>query len=741
MSEAERTRRLNYRKVRKKWISLQAMILAIVILATFVSAVVYFRLDKTRYINYTEQCAVDYGVYLKENEFYTESYLGKDQAYVASLIEKVVAEFEYKLLMDSTDKVDFRYSYQIDAILQIKDKTSGAILFDSVHEVLPLRTEERTANGLIIREDVQLDYAQFNDVANKFINTYELKNTTSQIVLQMRVNVIGASDAFSNSTESNQYLVDLNIPLTTQVVQVNMKTGIPEEENKILACNNQDAGLLARCLFIVFLCVSILFAIAFVVFVYLTRNTDITYEIRVSRLLRSYKPFIQKINNPFDVTGYQVLMVDTFNEMLEIRDTLQSPILMNENTDKTCTRFLIPTNTKILYVYELKVDDYDEIYSANNSEEELVELEPEILEETPELIEEQVASEEAVAFEQEMPEDSSIAVSATPEESESIQEDDQGDGEADENNLSNGYSKVRRSFMAKLIQSTEDKKQYYSEIKNELLSYRSVKARVSWNTESFNKGRTYLAKLAIRGKTLCLFLALDPAEFVDSKYFYTDVSDITRYSTVPFMIKIKSNRGVKHAKELIEIVAGRFELTKKNGFEPVDYMMPHQDTRDLIAQGLIKDPLLEYGTLPLENLPTDALIELTEDDLQLLELVPTDAILEALKEPTPSIEDIDYVDVEEPEVEDGVEVVDVVWKEKETENTLHRYDPNGVVLNRGDIVLVPAKDEERGNEIIRKAAVAHSNHKVDSESVKSPLKKIIGVLKRKMQDVIRSNIE
>ena len=50
-----------------------------------------------------------------------------------------------------------------------------------------------------------------------------------------------------------------------------------------------------------------------------------------------------------------MLKVDTFNDMLEIRDTIQEPILMVEN-NKNCTYFLIPSKTKILYSYRLKVN-------------------------------------------------------------------------------------------------------------------------------------------------------------------------------------------------------------------------------------------------------------------------------------------------------------------------------------------------------------------------------------------------
>ena len=43
--------------------------------------------------------------------------------------------------------------------------------------------------------------------------------------------------------------------------------------------------------------------------------------------------------------------------MLEIRDTLQQPILMVENKKKDGVYFIIPSNTKILYTYGLKLSD------------------------------------------------------------------------------------------------------------------------------------------------------------------------------------------------------------------------------------------------------------------------------------------------------------------------------------------------------------------------------------------------
>ena len=50
------------------------------------------------------------------------------------------------------------------------------------------------------------------------------------------------------------------------------------------------------------------------------------------------------------------MVIDTFDDMLEIRETLSQPILMVENKEKTGTYFIIPSTTKLLYTYTLRVN-------------------------------------------------------------------------------------------------------------------------------------------------------------------------------------------------------------------------------------------------------------------------------------------------------------------------------------------------------------------------------------------------
>ena len=135
--------------------------------------------------------------------------------------------------------------------------------------------------------------------------------------------------------------------------------------------------------------------------------------------------------------------------------------------------------------------------------------------------------------------------------------------------------------------------------------------------------------------------------------------------------------------------------------------------------------------------PEPAVVIVAED-------VDEEALNEALAQPDINLEEVEFIpddddQFEVPPEEPGIEVVGVVWPERSRRNKVYRYDPNGEQLHEGDTVLVPTRDVAQNKEVIRKAAVAHGNHRVDPEHIKFPLKKIIGVIKRKAEAALTPN--
>lgn len=150
--------------------------------------------------------------------------------------------------------------------------------------------------------------------------------------------------------------------------------------------------------------------------------------------------------------------------------------------------------------------------------------------------------------------------------------------------------KYNRSFIARIIQGSDEQKNYYGEVKTALLSYRKVNSNVAWGAERFNKGRETIARFKIRGKTLCLYLALDPNDYETSVYHHADVSDNKSMHGTPMMVKIKSQRGVKKAIRLIDEMLAKRDGEKHNIAER-DYaaMYPYETIEELIEDGLVKD--------------------------------------------------------------------------------------------------------------------------------------------------------
>ena len=183
-----------------------------------------------------------------------------------------------------------------------------------------------------------------------------------------------------------------------------------------------------------------------------------------------------------------------------------------------------------------------------------------------------------------------------------IEPDETATFEDDDNNNETGTmivgdSRIRvrynRSFTAMLIQADDTLKGLYSELRNELMAYK-LKQRMSWSAESWYFGRTTYAKFAIRGKTLSLYLALDPEKFENTKYVFNNVRDTAKYRDVPMRVKVKSDRAARWAKELVAAMAERYGLarvdTPKRNFRP-DY----RDTKSLVKDKLIK---LQYVASP-----------------------------------------------------------------------------------------------------------------------------------------------
>ena len=144
-----------------------------------------------------------------------------------------------------------------------------------------------------------------------------------------------------------------------------------------------------------------------------------------------------------------------------------------------------------------------------------------------------------------------------------------------------------RSFTARIIQADDALKARYSELKNYILSYKGTRCRISWKRETFSLGRKTIATFAIRGKTLMLYLATDPAKFDDTKYKVENMSEVASRRKTPLLFRVKSDRRTMYAKQLIDMLFAENNVQRVER-RPQDYTVPYKSTDTLVKRGLIK---------------------------------------------------------------------------------------------------------------------------------------------------------
>ena len=84
-------------------------IIIIVFIIAFSFFLLYFSRSKKQYVTYDETSKIDYKVFLEDNDFFANGYLGTNNNYIASLIKYINADFNYKLSLNEKN-VDYKYS-------------------------------------------------------------------------------------------------------------------------------------------------------------------------------------------------------------------------------------------------------------------------------------------------------------------------------------------------------------------------------------------------------------------------------------------------------------------------------------------------------------------------------------------------------------------------------------------------------------------------------------------------------
>lgn len=310
-------------------------------------------------IGYNEVGNIDYKVFLKENNYYKEQYLGKDMQYVASIIKNIVPTFTYE--MHSEEEMEYTYNYKVSADLIISDPNDNNKVLYKRPSLLVKDTKEKVTGGSFrVDQDVSINYDEYNNYVNAFKKEYAL-SVNSKLVLTFNIDVTGKSPLLKEDFKKSSKLV-IAIPMSEQTINIGIDTSDINnsgtlERNYMSQIKKPVALVLG--IIVGLLSLALLYI---VIYNFLTNRskTDV-YKATIKSILREYDRAIvsSKTADTIDESKYNVIEVPRIEELLDAHDSTGKPILYNEDTENDISTFIIVSD-EILYKYRVVRKELEE---------------------------------------------------------------------------------------------------------------------------------------------------------------------------------------------------------------------------------------------------------------------------------------------------------------------------------------------------------------------------------------------
>lgn len=321
---------------------------------------IYYALNNTNKesISYTQNGNVDYKVCLKENNFYSQNCLDKNMSYVSSLIKNVGLTFNYDL--NTSEQLNVKTEYEVTAKLVISNAENTSKYFEQKY-ILQDKTSEGISqinNEYKISKNIDIDYDYYNTIASTFKSQYGVETNS---YIEVSFQVFHTNKEIEDIRVPSPNPVILNIPLSQKSININMTaSGINKQETQniessIFTLNN------IICLFIgiIALIVCLISGLKIAKMLTLIKEKKNNYDKFMEKILREYDRLIVETSTLPKFNNYFVTKVNSFGELIDVRDNLRLPIMYYEVAKhQKCHLYII--DNKNLYLLTVKAVDMEE---------------------------------------------------------------------------------------------------------------------------------------------------------------------------------------------------------------------------------------------------------------------------------------------------------------------------------------------------------------------------------------------
>ena len=320
---------------------------------------IYFILNSTDIVQeenvfYQEKSNVDYSVCLNDNDFYEEKCLSKNMSYIASLIKDISLDFNYQFITNK-ETLNQPFEYEILAKLVIANNDTNTNYYEKKYTLV-----EKTSNEVkkidkyyTLNKKINIDYNTYNEIANRFKSQYGIDTNS-----YLEIYLITYNKSSSEYTIPSSSVTSLQIPLSQKAIQIKLNAKELNTKQNQLVTRNQF--LLSNIIYLILGTLCILFSIIYILTVIkmssILGKKKNEYDKYLSKILKEYDRLIVETSTYPKIEDYHLLKINSFDELLDVRDNLRLPIMYYNVTSHQKSHFYI-LQEKNIYLYTLKLVD------------------------------------------------------------------------------------------------------------------------------------------------------------------------------------------------------------------------------------------------------------------------------------------------------------------------------------------------------------------------------------------------
>ena len=318
-------------------------------------------------INYEEAGnPIDYKVYLKKNNFFETNYLEKGVTYISSLIDYVDVNFNYKI--DFDESLTGKYKYQVKATILAKKVNDDSNYWSKEYDLEKKEHSFKESSYVFANQHIKLDYQKYNDLLSSFKKEYGLA-IDGILHVEMIIDLDAYIDDDSvvicdnecNHLKKNNVL-KMDIPLTQSSVDISINTNESSASNGKVTYDKKVSdsieNIILKGLGIISLIICLITVIFMIKYIIRKRRMISNYHKEINKILSTYDSIIVNSDNIKNLSKYNVIKVNSFEELLDAHSEVRMPINYVELRENYSIFALI--NNDVAWIYRVVGDEYEE---------------------------------------------------------------------------------------------------------------------------------------------------------------------------------------------------------------------------------------------------------------------------------------------------------------------------------------------------------------------------------------------